>query len=81
MALAERRVVESHARTILKAVTYRVGGFLLTSAVAWALTHRADVAATIGLADTAVKLVAYYLHERIWLKIKFGRQKPPEYQI
>ena len=73
--------MESHARTILKAVTYRVGGLFLTSAVAWVLTRRMDMAATIGLADTAVKLVAYYLHERIWLKVKFGRQKPPEYQI
>lgn len=73
--------MESHARSIVKAATWRLGGFVMTVGVAWVLTRRVDLAATIGLADTAVKLFAFYIHERVWLKIKFGRPKPPEYQI
>ncbi|HOD84133.1 MAG: hypothetical protein BWX88_05000 [Planctomycetes bacterium ADurb.Bin126] len=73
--------MESHARSIVKAATWRLGGFVMTVGVAWVLTRRADLAATIGLTDTAVKLLAFYVHERLWLKVKFGRTKPPEYQI
>jgi adenylylsulfate kinase len=49
--------------------------------VAWALTRQAELAASIGLADTVIKLAAYYLHERAWLRIRFGRRGPGEYQI
>jgi len=73
--------MESHARSILKAATWRAGGLVMTVAVAWALTGRADLAASIGIADTLVKLGAFYVHERVWLKVRFGRKQPPEYQI
>ncbi len=65
--------METHARTFIKALTWRVGGLLMTVAAAWVITGRADVAATIGLADTAVKVAAYYVHERLWLRVRFGR--------
>jgi len=35
----------------------------------------------MGLADTLIKLGVYYAHERCWLKVQFGKPKPPEYQI
>jgi adenylylsulfate kinase len=73
--------METHARSIAKALTWRVGGLVLTVAVAWIITRRADIAASIGLADTAVKLAAFYIHERVWLKIRFGQQKTPDYEI
>ena len=34
-----------------------------------------------GALDTVVKLGIYFLHERIWQHINFGRPKPPEYEI
>lgn len=65
--------MESHVRTIAKSVSYRFFGFLLTTAIAWQLTGRPALATSIGLADTFVKLVAFYFHERLWLKVDFGR--------
>ena len=39
-------------------------------------------AATIGLADTTIKFFIYFIHERAWNRIDFGReQKQPEYFI
>lgn len=73
--------METRARSLLKALTWRAGGLVVTTAVAWVVTRRIRVAASIGLADTVLKLVAYYVHERAWLRIKFGRAEPPEYQI
>jgi adenylylsulfate kinase len=53
----------------------------MTSGVAYAITGRAGLAASIGILDTVVKLGAFYIHERAWLKIRFGRVRPPEYDI
>ena len=77
----EQSIVESHVRSIAKAVTWRAGGTVVTFAVAWVLTRSFELAAQIGILDTAVKLGAFYAHERIWNRLQFGRGKPPEYQI
>ena len=54
---------------------------VVTVGVAWLVTGQAKLAASIGLLDTLVKLVAFYLHERAWLRVKFGRQPKAEYEI
>ncbi|MHC4568433.1 MAG: DUF2061 domain-containing protein [Planctomycetota bacterium] len=74
-------MVESHFRSIVKAITWRTGGTIVTFGVAWVLTRKFELAAQIGVLDTAVKLGAFYLHERMWNRLSFGKQKPPEYQI
>lgn len=75
-------MVESHARTLLKTVTYRVVGAMLTITIAWIITRRVGTAVAVGGADALVRLVAYYAHERLWDRIKFGRRPwPPDYNI
>jgi uncharacterized membrane protein len=49
--------------------------------VAWSLTGSLDLATKIGIVDTAIKIGAFYIHERLWIRLDFGKQKPPEYQI
>jgi len=73
--------VESHLRSITKAITWRMGGTVVTFAVAWVLTRRFELAAQIGILDTVVKIGAFYAHERVWNRLQFGKKKPPEYQI
>ena len=73
--------MESHFRTVLKTLTWRVTALAITTTVAWVITDEVKLAAEIGIADTLIKLFAYYGHERIWLKLSFGRQKPPDYSI
>ena len=73
--------METHFRSILKAITWRTGGTLVTCAVAWLLTGSLDLAARIGLVDTVLKVVAFYVHERAWNRLNIGKMKPPEYQI
>jgi uncharacterized membrane protein len=72
--------METHALTIIKSISWRIGGFLMTIFTAWLVTRRLDIAASIGAADTVVKIVAYYLHERMWLKIPIGRLVRAEQQ-
>ena len=73
--------VESHLRSITKAVTWRFGGTIVTFAIAWILTRELELAAQIGAIDTVVKIGAFYAHERIWNRLQFGKPKSPEYQI
>ena len=73
--------MESHYRSMVKAVTWRLGGTAVTFAVAWILTRELTLAAEIGLLDTIIKVGAFYVHERMWNRISFGKLKPPEYRI
>ena len=73
--------MESHSRSIAKAVTWRAGGTVVTFAVAWLLTGRPTLSIGIGLLDSAIKIGAFYIHERLWNRVSFGKLKPPEYQI
>ena len=73
--------METRSRSIVKALTWRVTALLITTTVVWMATRKMELAASIGLIDTAIKLGAYYAHERWWLKVSFGRAKPPEYEI
>ena len=73
--------METRARSIAKALTWRVTALVITISVVWIVSRNLELAASVGLADTAIKLGAYYGHERCWLKVSFGRSKPPEYQI
>ncbi|NQU76744.1 MAG: DUF2061 domain-containing protein [Planctomycetes bacterium] len=73
--------METKVRSIAKALTWRAGGLIVTCLVAWIVTGKPLVAASIGLADSAAKVVVFYFHERLWLRIHFGRLHPPDYQI
>jgi uncharacterized membrane protein len=57
-------MTELHKRTIVRALTYRIIALLIT-----ALWTGLGNAVIIHIILTAV----HYIHERIWLKIKWGK--------
>ena len=73
--------MESHLRTVVKALSWRVIATVITFLIALLVTGEMEIALGIGGADTLLKLFAYYIHERSWHKIKFGRKDSPEYNI
>jgi uncharacterized membrane protein len=73
--------VESHRRSIAKALSWRLLGMVFTAIVVLMVTGRLSFAATIGVADFVVKLGVYYVHERVWNRVRFGKANAPEYQI
>ena len=73
--------MESHVRTIMKALSWRLVATVVTFSVAWFVTGKLTLAAEIGVADTLIKLGGYYFHERLWIRVKFGKLKKPEYEI
>lgn len=73
--------MESHTRSIAKAVTYRLLGSLCTGLIAYILTGSRVIFLQAGALDIVLKIGAYFVHERVWDRINFGRPKPPEYEI
>ena len=73
--------METNARSIAKAVSYRLLGSSLTGLILFAITGKGAISAIGGVADMVLKIAAYFVHERIWDRIDFGRGKRPEYEI
>ena len=73
--------MESNSRSIAKAISYRVLGSASTALIFYLLSHNAKLAVGAGVLDSVVKIGVYFIHERIWNHIDFGRPKPPEYEI
>jgi uncharacterized membrane protein len=73
--------METHLRSISKAVSWRVGGTVVTFVIALLVSGKIDIAAKVGLLDTFIKIGVFYFHERIWHRISFGKLKRPEYEI
>lgn len=73
--------MESKLRSLIKAVSWRILGSLFTTFVIYLFTGKLKTAAAIGLIDTFAKVFIFYFHERLWLKINYGKLKVGEYQI
>jgi len=56
-------------KTILKTISYRVVGTGVTISLTYLFTGRMDISLSIGLLDVGIKMLAYYLHERIWNEV------------
>jgi uncharacterized membrane protein len=73
--------METRTRSIAKAVSYRVLGSLSTAGIFYGFTGNARMSAGAGALDALIKMAAYFIHERLWNHINFGRAKAPEYEI
>lgn len=63
---------ETHARSIVKSVTYRVIIIISIFIVSYLTTGRLADAASITGITAITGTVIYYIHERVWSKIQWG---------
>lgn len=66
-------MTDSHFRSVLKGITWRVTGTIDTMMLAFIVTGTVLNAVKIGFTEVFTKIVLYYLHERLWNIIPFGR--------
>jgi len=66
--------VQSHQTSVVKAITWRVFASVITIILVLIYTGELHLAAKVGALDVIVKLVVYYVHERIWLKFRPRRR-------
>lgn len=65
---------EKHSRSIFKAITWRVVATLTTTILVFIFTDNFTIAIGVGFFDAVTKLIFYYLHERAWDKVEWGRK-------
>ena len=64
---------DSHLRSVVKTVTWRVTGSFATFLIAWIIGGNLAVAGTIAVIQIMANTVLYYVHERVWNVVKWGR--------
>ncbi len=69
--------METHLRSLAKAISWRVVATLVTTIVVWILTGKLSLGILAGLTDGLAKIGLYWAHERGWQYIHWGRQVPP----
>jgi uncharacterized membrane protein len=65
-------VTEYWTRSMTKAVTYRIAILTLDFLIIYWFTGRYEIAFGFMLLSNIYTSVAYYLHERIWARIRWG---------
>jgi uncharacterized membrane protein len=65
-------------RHLAKALSYRLFGSAATAIIAWGFTRDPAVSVKVGIADTLVKIGLYYVHERLWYRIRWGVRTPAD---
>ena len=66
---------ESNIRSIVKGITWRFLATLTTVSLVLLFTGKADVALAVGGIEVFLKIFIYFLHERGWGKIRWGKQE------
>jgi uncharacterized membrane protein len=74
---------EKTYRSVVKTISWRTIGTIDTILIAWLVIGKLEFAVTIGGIELFTKMILYFLHERTWNRIKFGKidESDIEYQI
>jgi adenylylsulfate kinase len=62
----------TRARSLVKALTYRVIIVCLDFLFIYIFTHKVDVALGFMVISNIYTTVGYFLHERLWERIRWG---------
>ncbi|QIO31354.1 DUF2061 domain-containing protein [Bradyrhizobium sp. 1(2017)] len=68
------RMRDSHFRSMVKAVSWRITGSIDTFVLSFIFTGSVKVAGSIAGAEAVTKMILYYLHERAWSVIRWDQQ-------
>ena len=76
-------MIEKHYRSVVKAISWRATGTVDTIVISYIVTGHLRWALSIGFVEIFTKVTLYYLHERIWNRLSFGRTQADagDYQI
>jgi uncharacterized membrane protein len=67
----------ARTRSLAKAISWRLCGSLDTTILTLLVTGSLKYAVSIASAEALTKIVLYYIHERIWRRVAWGRLDAP----
>jgi len=68
----KKHAPESHLRSILKGLSWRIVASATTILIAYTITGDTTIAIQIGGVEAILKIAFFYLHERAWLALPRG---------
>lgn len=68
-------MTETKTRSFIKAISWRITGTLDTFIISWLITGKVQLASSIAVIEVTTKILYYWIHERVWAKIKWGQHE------
>ena len=73
---------DTNLRSIIKALSWRLTGTIDTFIVSFFVTGELLIAGSIASIEILTKIVLFWMHERVWNNVKWGRfTKPTAYPV
>jgi uncharacterized membrane protein len=66
---------DAHARSVAKAITWRLTGSIDTFVLSLLITGNVKTAGSISVAEVVTKILLFYTHERAWALVAWGKSK------
>jgi uncharacterized membrane protein len=72
--MVEAIVMDTARRSLVKTISWRLTGSGATFLISYLIAGNFAVAGTIAVIPLVSNTVLYFLHERVWNRIRWGRQ-------
>lgn len=66
-------MIETNHRSIAKTISWRLTGSFSTFMISYLILGNFTIAGSIAIVQIIANTILYYLHERVWNKIDWGR--------
>jgi uncharacterized membrane protein len=73
--MRESTTVEPKHKSLARALSWRVMAWALTVGIVYLFTGQAALAVAVAVADSLLKIFAYYLHERGWMSLARANER------
>ena len=60
-------------RSLTKTISWRIVGSIDTMIITYIITGNWKFGLAVGSVEVMTKIVLYYIHERVWERIKWGK--------
>lgn len=65
--------MDSSKRSLAKTISWRITGSGATFAISYAVIGDVGISSTIAIIQLTFNTVLYFIHERVWNKVKWGQ--------
>ena len=66
---------ETSLRSLIKTITWRITGSSATFIISYAISGNLGIAGTIAVIQLTANTILYFIHERIWNRIRWGTKR------
>lgn len=72
---------ETNIRSVAKGLSWRIFATMVTVMIVYVFFGQLDLAIAAGIIETVSKVFLYYVHEKFWQKIRWGKKKIEPFNV